>query len=150
MKHHRAAAGFTLIELLLTIGMMSVLAGFSIPIALQWQQLNDVDIAAVTIAQSLRRAQLLAQAMSSDANWGVRVDDATDAIVLFQGEDFAGRDVDYDETFDLSQAITPSGAVEIVFDKLTGAPQATGAVVLTTASGQVHNIVINEIGTVSY
>ena len=143
--------GFTLLEVLLTVTLMGVLAGLALPIVPRWLQLNDVDVVANTVAQSLRRAQVQAQSGAGDTSWGVSVDASdNDQIVLFQGASYAARDTAYDEVFELPATIAVSGVSEVVFAVLTGEPGATGTVTLTTNTNQVRTVVVNAVGGISY
>ena len=140
--------GVTLIEILLVIATMTVLAGLSIPIYQSLQLKNSLDVAAVEVVQTMRRAQVLAQASSGDVTWGVAIRD--NKITLFQGGSYALRNDDFDEVFDLPSSITPLGLQEIVFDKFDGLPQITGTLELSTESKEIRNISINEKGTILY
>lgn len=144
--------GFTLLEILLSITTIAIIAGISIPIYQAFQNRNNLDIAAVTFAQTARRAQVLAQATDGDTSWGVRAQ--IGSITLFKGTSYAGRDASYDETFDLPSSITPSSALgnfwEVVFTKFTGLPQATGTLTLTSVNNETRNITLNAKGTASY
>ena len=144
----RVQRGFTLLETLLSIAALGIIAGISIPLYQSFRVRNDVDIAAVTITQSLRRAQVLARASSGDAHWGVAI--ATSSITLYKGPSYAGRDTSYDEMFDLPASITPSGLTEITFTKFTGLPESAGTTTLTSSTNEVRTISLNEQGTVNY
>ncbi|EKD76164.1 MAG: hypothetical protein ACD_43C00207G0002 [uncultured bacterium] len=140
--------GFTLLEVLLTVAAISIIAGISIPVYQSFQNRNDLDIAATTFAQSLRRAQVLAQAADGDTNWGVAV--FSGSIVLFKGISYAARDANYDELSDLSPSITLAGTQEYVFAKFTGLPQTTGTLTLTSVNNETRTITINAKGMVNY
>ena len=140
--------GFTLLEVLLTITVIGFIAAFSVPLARSFLVQNDLDIAAESLAASFRRAAALSQGVSGDINWGVRVQ--AGGIILFKGTNFAVRDASYDETFDLSSAITPTGLAEVVFAELTGLPQTTGTTTLTSSLGQVRTVNINSKGMIQY
>jgi len=141
-------AGFTLIEVIMSIAAMAVIAGISIPVYQSLQVKNDLDIAAVTIAQSLRRAQLLSEAVDGDISWGVAVQSGS--IAVFKGTSYAARDGSYDELFDVPTSITPSGVSEVVFAKFTGLPQAAGTITLTSNTNEIRNVTINQKGAVNY
>ena len=51
--------GFTMIEVMLSLAIIAVLAGISTPIYQSFQVRNDLDIAAVTIAQSIDRKSVV-------------------------------------------------------------------------------------------
>jgi len=144
--------GFTLLEALLSIAAIGIITGISIPVYQSFQARNDLDIATVEIAQSLRRAQTLSQAVDGDTSWGVYTQSGS--ITLFKGAGFSLRDSSYDETFNLPSGITPSSASgnfwEVVFSKFTGLPQATGAATLTSNTNEMRSIKINAKGMVNY
>ncbi len=144
-KHQK---GFTLLEMLLSIALIALLSGLSIPVYQSFQVKNDLDIAANTIAQSTKRAQVLAQAVDGDTTWGIYIQSGS--ITIFQGSNYASRNTNYDEDFEMPTSITPSGLQEIVFSKLYGEPQAIGTVILTTSTNEIANLILNEKGMVSY
>ncbi len=147
----RGRDGFTLLEVLMSIALISILAGLSLPFVPRWQQLNDIDIATVSIGQSLRRAQVLSQAISQDSLWGVGVDQGNnDQIVVFKGTSYASRDAAYDEVFDLPSTISVAGLNEVVFAKMTGLPSNIGTFALTTNTNQTSQVTVNSQGTVGY
>lgn len=140
--------GFTLLEILLSVGLITILAGLSMPVAQRFQVQNDVLIASTTIAQNMRRAQIESQAVNGDSTWGIKIQSGS--VVVFQGTNYASRVTTYDETFDLPTSITPTGLGEVVFAKMTGLPTTTGTVTLTDNAGVVKTIVINSMGNVTY
>jgi prepilin-type N-terminal cleavage/methylation domain-containing protein len=141
-------AGFTLLEVLLSIACISIIAGIAIPVYQSFQIRNDLSIASTTIAQSLRRAQILSQSSAGDTTSGVKIQSGS--IVVFQGTTYAGRDTSLDESFNLPVSITPTGIDEIIFSKLTGFPSTTGTITLTSNINEIKTITINEKGTVTY
>jgi prepilin-type N-terminal cleavage/methylation domain-containing protein len=147
-KANKKNFGFTLIEVLLSVALLAVLAGFSLPVYRALQVRNDLDIATNTVVQSLYRAQVLSQAVSSDASWGVYV--GVGEIVIFQGDSYVTRDDIWDEVFDLPTDITPSGLAAVVFDRFTGDTQTTGSVILNSNTNETKTITINNKGMVDY
>lgn len=139
--------GFTLVELLLSIATIGVLSAITAPVWSRIQTKNDLDVAMVTLAHSLRRAQALSVASDGDSVWGVET--LSGSITVFKGGSYATRDTTYDEVFDLPAAITVGGPAEITFSKLLGVPSTTGTISLTDG-GDSANIVINSKGTVSF
>lgn len=139
--------GFSLIELLLSVAIICLLAGLSLPVYRMLMMKNDLDIAANTVFSSLRRAQVLAQAVDGDATWGVKIQSG--GIILFKGTSYTGRDANFDETFDVPNTIGVGGVGEIVFNKFTGLPATTGTINLSTASDS-RTVIINEKGMVGY
>lgn len=141
-------AGFTLIEVLLSLTVIAVIVGVSAPIYQSFQNRNELDLATQSVVQSLRRAQILSQANDGDSTWGVYAESGS--IVLFKGSSYAGRDSNYDELFDIPTNMGITGLTEIVFSKLTGYPNTTGTLAITSVNGESRNITINSRGGVGY
>ena len=142
-----ANSGFTLLELMLSITIIGIILGFSIPIYSSFQTRNNLDVASNTITQTLRRAQVLSQSVEGDISWGVNI--SNNNITLFRGIDFSGRDTDFDEVFEIP-SITVSGLQGVVFSKFSGYPQTNGTIILTSVADEVRQITINEKGTIDY
>jgi prepilin-type N-terminal cleavage/methylation domain-containing protein len=148
MFHLQTNKGLTLIEMLLSLAIIGIIAGFSVPVYQSFMVRNDLDIAVGTVAQTLRRAQMESEAMRGDSTWGVHI--GSGAITLFRGGAYATRDTDYDEDNAFPSTISSSGISEIVFDRLTGDPQAVGTITLSSTNGDARTLTINEKGTISY
>lgn len=144
----RFRKGFTLLEVMLSMAVIAALAAIGLPVYQSLQVRNDLDIAAETIAQGGRRAQVLSTASDGDAEWGLRVQ--TGSVVIFRGASYAARDAAYDETYDLPASIVPSGVTEVIYAKLSGAPSATGTVTLTGNNNETRTITINSKGTADF
>lgn len=140
--------GFMLIEVLLSVALIAVLSAITIPIYQSFQVKNDLELAANTVSQTLRRAQVLAESVASDTNWGVFV--GSSSITLFQGPSFLSRVTSSDEIFDLPGTIQPSGFQEFVFLKFSGEPQATGTFTLTSSGGDMRSVSVTQKGLISY
>ncbi len=140
--------GFTLIEILLSVAAIMIIGSIAIPVYQSFQVRNDLDIAATTIAQTQRRAQILAQASDGDISWGIRRQPGS--VILFQGASYATRDVTKDEIFEIPASITMSGISELVFAKFTGMPTITGTIGLTSTINETRTVTINAKGTITY
>lgn len=139
--------GFTLIEMLLSLALMALLAGMSMPVFSSLWIASEMDTAVNTVAQNLERAQLLSQAVQNDSRWGVYI--AAGIITLYKGDTYAGRDDSYDETFPISGSIEIQGASEFNFAKLSGEPLSGGTVTLTYGDRN-RSITVNQKGTVEF
>lgn len=139
--------GFTLIELLLSVVIIGILGGVTAPVYNSFAVRNDLDITGQQIVESLRRAQTYARAMDDDSAWSVEIQ--TSAATLFRGTNFGGRDTSLDEAVTIPGSITRSGLTEVQFAKLTGLPNTTGSITLTSNTNEVRTITINAKGMVN-
>lgn len=140
--------GFTMVELLLSVGIISMLAGLSLPLYASFYNRTNLDTATDQVAHALRRAQTFSRAANGDTTWGVRVQSGS--AVVFKGATYAARDATYDEIISLNN-ITPTGLSEVVFTKLYGVPSTTGTITLTeTTINESKAIELNVKGLVTY
>lgn len=140
--------GFTLLEVVLVVTLITAMTAMVVPVYQSFEAQNDLEVAMYTAAQSLRRAQTLSRASAGDMRWGVFMN--AGQLVIFRGDSFTLRDPEFDEFFEVSSSIDFSGLTEMVFKKLSGAPQDVGKIIFTNALGQSKSIDINEKGTVSF
>ena len=141
-------SGFTLIELLLSTAIIAVLAGLAMPVYISFQSRNDLDVTTQSIADMLRRAETYSRSVRADSQWSVEIQPTV--ATLFKGTSFAGRDSTQDETTVISNSATVTGLTEVQFTKFTAAPNATGAITLTSSSQDTRTITINAKGMVDY
>lgn len=139
--------GFSLVEMLLSIAIMAIIAALSAPVFFSFQSGNEFGLAADTSVRTLRRAQFLAQNMDQDSNWGVNF--ATSSITLYSGANYAGRDTDFDERYDLASNVTSTPA-DINFTKFSGLPVAPVDIILRSNSGDIKTISVNAVGAVDF
>lgn len=145
----KSARGFTLIEVLLSVAIISLITGMSLPVLASFNDRNDLDLTAQGIVSQLRRAQTYARAVNGDSQWGVYAQNGS--AVLFKGSSYAARDTSYDEPTTISPTVTVTGLSEFLFAKLDGTPSTTGSVTLTnTNTNETRTITINAKGMVSY
>lgn len=144
----KRAQGFTLIEMLLSVAVISMLVALSAPVYETFNRRNDLDLTAQTLVATLRRAATYARAGNGDSAWSVAVQAST--VTLFRGTDFATRNTAFDETSAIPATITPSGASEIEFAKLTATPTAGGTITLTSTTNDTRTVTVNAKGMVQY
>ena len=136
---------FTAIETLLTIGVIAVTTGVSIPMYRNFQIRTDLDLATEQTIQALRSAQVRSQAGEEDAQWGVWTSDG----VIFQGETYALRNPDADEEYPVPSTISVSGLDQVTFSRVDGVPQYVGDIVLEAINGDQRTITISADGVLS-
>ncbi len=148
--------GFTLMELLIvcTIILITIVGSTALYRNVQTSgQLNEQTSA---IIQSLRTAHVHAFEGIGDTPHGVYFDinpTGDDRLVIYQGASYASRIQASDSinTFPSSVSLTlnlSTSTPEIVFDRQSGIPSATGTVVLTLIGHGSRSIVINRLGMV--
>ena len=140
--------GFTLIELLLSVAMISMIAGISLPVYISFQTRNELATTSSAVVEMLRRAQNYARVGMNDSQWGVAV--AASSVTLFEGSSYAARDTAQDEVLTLAGSLSASGLGEVVFAELTGVPSTTGTITLTSSTNDTHALTLNAKGVVTY
>lgn len=140
--------GFTLSEVLLSVALLGIIGGMSIPMFRVFMVRDELDAATVTIVQNVRRAQSLSRAGNGDMTWGVHV--GVGSILIYKGESYVLRDSSFDENTSIPTSLVPSGITEVTFSKVAGLPMATGTFILTSQANEKRTITINEKGTVDY
>lgn len=140
--------GFTIVEVLLSVVLLSMIAGMSIPLSRVFLDRNELDQTTVTLAQTFRRAQSMAIAQDGDSAWGVKV--TSSSILLFKGSSYATRDQLLDESTSIAPSIVFTGLSEVVFQKGSGLPTATGTSTFTSHGDEIRNVTINQKGMVNY
>ncbi len=139
--------GVTLIEVLLTVALLSILAGLSLPATTTLLSLRNLDSATATLVQTLRRAALLSQSGAADSQWGVATDG--NRVTLFRGASYAARDQGADEISSPPAGVTFSGDTEAVFEKVSGT-LVTAKTITIHSSHESQSISISQTGVVSY
>ena len=145
MSHDRR--GLTVLEVLLTLGILGVVTMVGTPIYLGLKNRHEVNTAATILAQTLRRAQMLSQAMDGDTSWGVAIQ--AGKIILFQGNSYAQRQPAEDEEYLIASGLVVGGLSEVVFTKLTGQTLTTGQISFQGDNYQ-RLITINDQGIVYF
>jgi len=142
------SAGFTLVEVLLSVVIITMLTGLSLPLYESFVRRNDLDLTTQSIAAMIRRAETYSRGAKSDTAWGVEFQ--ASGVTLFKGTSFSGRDTNYDETVAIPASVTPTGLSELTFTKLTGAPNTTGSLALASTTNTTRTITVNAKGVVDY
>jgi len=135
--------GITFIELLTTISILIILAVMGLSAFFSFQKKADFSKDFLQIKESLKLAQSRALSSEGDSKWGVYF--ASSQYTIFKGSDYASRDVLFDESFLLQKAeiITADfqGEREVVFKKVSGAPDNEGKILLELNNEQKAIIV---------
>ncbi|HSW98308.1 MAG TPA: type II secretion system protein [Candidatus Saccharimonadales bacterium] len=144
----KGQAGFTLLEVLLSVTIMAMLVGISMPFYESFVRRNDLALATQTVSALIRRAETYSRSANSDSGWSVEFQSTT--ATLFLGNNFAGRNTNYDEAVSLPGSVTASGLSEVQFAKLTALPNTTGTVTLSSTLSETRTVTVNAKGMVDY
>ena len=141
--------GFTLIEISLTVALIVLLAGFSLPLIREFIIKNDLETATIVVAHNLRRAQTLAMGAKYDSRWGVAIESGVVTIYAFDG---AGTRIsEYDEAYTIPTNVNLSGITDVQFNKFNGEPINPGIITISNLNNdETETITINEKGLVSF
>lgn len=137
--------GFTLVELLLSVSILGIIAGFTTPLYIGFQNRNQLAVFSDTVVGALRKAQYYAIHKSNNSQWGVAVGGGS--VTVFAGESYALRDQSLDEVHPIPATITASGLNAVVFTKGTGEPSVTGVLTLESV-GYTRTITVDPKGVI--
>ncbi|MCK9393345.1 MAG: prepilin-type N-terminal cleavage/methylation domain-containing protein [Candidatus Paceibacterota bacterium] len=139
--------GFTMIEILLTMAMIVILAGITIPFYSQYNK-SSLQIDSGMVVDSIRTAEIFAMTQKNDSGWGVHFQSGK--IIIFKGDSFENREIFFDEEIDVNDNYIFLGLNDIFFSPFSGIPNKTGVVVLKNQDGIKKEFVINKKGTITY
>lgn len=143
--------GFTLIEILLVLAIMVILASIILP---SFGKMRENQVLKSTTSEVISvidkaRSQSLSSVGSSE--YGVHFQ--TDKIVLFKGITYSSSDAENEDIIltipaTISTISLTGGAVDVYFDRLSGAPSKSGTIVISVSSLS-KTITISATGTAS-
>ena len=137
---HYFLKGFTLVELLLVIAIIAIVGATAIPIGSSFLVRTHVKNKTNELVSSLRTAQINSINGKADSQWGVSV--ANSKITLY-----ANNNTALNQVFSIPTTISITQN-SILFDKITGTPNAPKTFTITSNIGKTTTVTVNEIGTV--
>lgn len=146
-ENKKIKSGFTLYEILLSIALVLALVTLAVPVYQSFITENNLETAIDQSSRALRNAQIYAQQIRNDSEWGVRIDEGL--VTVFMGTSYASRDSDFDIVYDIATEIELSGINEIYYEKVSGEPSGTGTITFQAGSN-ISEIVINEKGGLTF
>lgn len=149
MRYMQKMRGFTLIELLLSVSILTLIAGVSLPVVMSFKNRHDIVVETQSVAEALRRAQQYSATGRGDDTWGVNFQSGI--VTVFKGASYAARDTAYDEVDTFPDSLTLSYIGDVVYTKLYGVPSVSGVQTITSqVSGETKNVTLNAKGMVDY
>ena len=142
--------GFTLIELIIVIGIIGLVAAFSVPFIQTFQTSSDLDTNTNTILKTLQRAQQQAINGQNSSAWGVYFDNGNKKIILFKGSSYSGRDTEYDQEEEYAEIFNVSADFgdEVYFNLFSGTPSVSGTTTIAGVGQDIRYIIIKDFGLV--
>lgn len=147
-------------EILLTIGILIILMGISIPFFRSFGKTADLNRAAEETANLLRLAQSKTTASENGSQWGIKFSllESPHQIILFAGNDFSLRDPSCDEVYQLPQSVElhninlNDGGTEAIFEKVTGSTSQYGDISLRLKNevSQEKRIYVSNSGLIEF
>ncbi|TRZ79468.1 prepilin-type N-terminal cleavage/methylation domain-containing protein [bacterium] len=137
---------FTLLEITLVIALFAIILTVAVPYGLRFFNVEQLNGTSRELLESLRLSQSQSMSQNLDSSFGVYIEQ--DRFILFKGENYIGRNVQYDQIYYLPEQININGLSEIVFAKLTGLPNQSGEIILTSG-GRENIIYTNNQGLIS-
>lgn len=130
-KKDEKNAGFALFEAIIVLLILAILSAVPIANFVFFQKNADLDNCVQNFVSVLRLAQSKTMASHLDSQYGIYLNalSSPNQFILFKGASYASRDAAFDEQHNLPAKIEFDGASledgnEIIFDKITGAPEA--------------------------
>ncbi len=149
MEHYKK--GFALIELLVVLAIIVILIAVVLPSLERMKQYQVLKSAVADISSTLDKAKSQTLSSINSSEYGVHFE--SDKVVLFAGTVYSASDSTNEVTaisspISISSISLTGGATDIYFDKLSGAPNKTGTVTVSSAS-QSKTITISATGAIS-
>ncbi len=138
--------GFTILEILLSVAMISILVGASVPLYSIYSSRDVVTQGSYLVVNSLYTAKIHSMSGKDDDIWGIYLQSS--GVTFYKGESFNLRDASYDYFIDFQEEVSISGINDISFDK-KGISSQSGTVTISN-QGQEKSITINEEGIIDY
>lgn len=140
---------FTLLEILLVIAAFAILLGVSFPLYSNLFQKNDLDTAVTITTEAIYRARLVSKLKKNEDGWSVYLTD--DKVVVYKGDDYALRDIIFDEEYSLPGSVSVSGLNDINFLESVATTSDIGIITVISNSGDTVDIeIVNLRGVLEY
>ncbi|MFA5080492.1 MAG: prepilin-type N-terminal cleavage/methylation domain-containing protein [Candidatus Paceibacterota bacterium] len=139
--------GFTIIELLLTIAMVVILVGITIPFYSQFSK-NNLQIDSGAVIDSIRTAEMSAITQKNNSGWGIHFQSGK--IIIFKGNSFEMREISFDEEINISDNYVFSGLNDVFFSPFNGIPDKIGVIIMENQNGIKKEFEIDKRGAIIY
>ena len=145
--------GFTLIEIIMVVAITSILGGMAFVSFGKIINYNSIEAQAESVRSHIERARIFTLASKNNSSFGVYF--SSTSARVFQGTTFiSASSSDQVYVIDSNQSIIninfSGGGSTIYFNKITGEPNATGTIVITSKNNNEdqRTVVIHQTGIV--
>lgn len=143
--------GYTILEILIVLSVLAVLLAVFLPSFSKIRENQVLKNAASEVFSAIDKARSQGLSSYNSSEYGVHFEDHK--IVIFQGTVYSPTDSNNEKILITSPAYISSvnltgGAVDIYFDRLSGAPSKTGTITVSTPSAS-KTITVSDTGTAS-
>ena len=149
---YKANGGFTVFELIIVIGLVILFGATLLPSFSSLQTGSQLESATYQLGEYLRLARSRSVARKGNKQYGVYLATTTvpQSFVLFRGSSYATRQSNFDQTIEVDTPISFSSTMndEVVFDRASGATQATGTITIAHEVFGERTIVVNKLGVI--
>lgn len=129
----RNQAGFTLIEILIVIVILVLISGFVFSSMIEYGRMQELRAVTADLTAIIKEARGKTISAETLNRFGVYL--ATTSVVAFEGTTYTGSNLTNATTtfsgYTLTVNFPGTTTKQIIFDRLTGAPSATGTITLT-------------------
>ncbi|MCK9578128.1 prepilin-type N-terminal cleavage/methylation domain-containing protein [bacterium] len=132
---------FTMIELILSIALLAIVVGFSIPLFPQYGRTN-MQINSGLVVDSIRSAQFFSLSQKDDSDWCVYMKEGS---ILINKKNI---DEAFAKSIEISESISFSGINNICFD-YKGFPDKDGEIILNEGKNS-KVFLLNKNGVLDY
>jgi len=139
--------GFTILELLLSIAIIVILTGITIPFYSEYNK-GSLQAESGIVVNTLRTAKISAISAKDNSGWSVHFDQGK--MIIFKGGSFGLRDVSFDKEIGISSGLKFSGVNDVYFSPFYGIPNKIGAVIMTGQDNIQKEFIINQKGVIDY
>ena len=139
--------GLTLIEILISISLLAILAGFGLVESMDSYRRYNFFSQRELLVSLLQRARAQAMQNLNEMPHGLHIDSIAATYILFQGSDFAHRDLSGDLIFSGNPGQSFAGLTDVVFSRLSGTT-TSGSIIFKDSIHQQAVINLNDEGLI--
>lgn len=139
--------GFTMLELLLSIAIIVILTGITIPFYSEYNK-GSLQAESGIIVSAIRTARISAISEKNNSGWSVHFSQSK--IIVFKGSSFELRDTLFDKEISISNSFIFSGINDVYFSPFDGIPNKIGVVIMTGQDNTQKEFIINQKGVIDY